>query len=66
MRRVIRVYDGRTVVSRGMCLPLSQGYEASSRVRQAEISRDREGVRVVEKAHLSGQLIEVEAGAMSQ
>jgi hypothetical protein len=61
----MRVYEGRTVVSRGMCLPLSQGYEASSRVRQAEINHRRLSVRVVGKVHLFGQLIEVQAGAMS-
>ena len=52
------------MVSSGMCWPLSQGCEGSARVRPAEISRDRWGVRVVEQGHPLGQLIETPAGAM--
>ena len=64
MGRVTRVYGSRPVVSRGMCLPLSQGYEESSRVRRAEISHNTRGVRVVDKVHPRGPLVAPHVGAM--
>jgi hypothetical protein len=66
IERVTRVYGGWTVVSSSICLPLRQGYEGSSRVRQAGISRDRWGMGVVDKVRPLGQLIEAQAGAMRQ
>jgi hypothetical protein len=64
MGRVTRVYGGRPVVSREICLPLGQGYEESSRVRRAEISHNTWGVRVVDKVHPLAQLIASQVGAM--